>query len=48
MKDSDLIFQHRHAQTAENTLQDDGADRSDAEDTNPTAWISRTKATLPG
>src|SRR5258708_38197771 len=43
MKDSDFIFQHRHAQTTENTLQDYGTERSDAEDTNPTAWIYQPK-----
>ena len=43
MKDSDFIFQHRHAQTTENTLQNDGADRGDAEDTNPTAWVYEPK-----
>src|SRR6266403_1294125 len=43
MKDSDFIFQHRHAQTTENTLQNDGTDRGDAQDTNPTAWVSEPK-----
>src|SRR5258707_1612530 len=43
LKDSDFIFQHRHAQTTENTLQDDGADGSHAEETNPTAWKNEPK-----
>src|SRR5437763_15027292 len=43
MKDSDFIFQHRHAQTTENTLQDDATRRGNAEHTNPTAWICEPK-----
>src|SRR6266480_5561228 len=43
MKDSDFIFQHRHAQTTENTLQDDASNRGNPEHTNPTARICEPK-----
>src|SRR5439155_11694774 len=43
MKDSDFIFQHRHAQTTENTLQDDATNRGNPKHTNPTAWICEPK-----
>ena len=43
MKDSDFVFQHRHAQTTENTLQDDGANCGDAEHTDPTTRVYEPK-----
>src|SRR5437763_15910245 len=43
MKDSDFVFQHRHAQTTENTLQDDGANCGDAQRTDPTTRVYEPK-----
>ena len=43
MKDSDFIFQHRDAQTAQNTLQNDGSNRGDSEHTDPTARVYQPK-----
>src|SRR4051812_5218545 len=40
MENSDLVFQHRHAQSAENALQNNGAERAPAEIAHPTAGIN--------
>ena len=44
VEDSDLIFQHRHAQTAENALKNDGAERGKAEIPEPTAASRRARS----